>query len=129
MDSEDLVSQKIRLEAAKHKIILWCNNSGAFKDADGRWIRYGLGNDSKRLNEVFKSSDFIMIIPTLITKEMVGQTLGVFGAVEVKKEGWEYNHKDDRQLAQHNFIQYVKNKFGRAGFAYSVDSFLKIIGK
>lgn len=98
-------------------------------DQTGRPVRFGLANESKKLNEVFKSSDLIGVLPTLITQDMVGQTIGVFVAVEVKKEGWKRNLKDKREAAQENFISFVNKKFGRAGFAFSVDSFLKILGK
>ena len=129
MQSEEEVQQKIRLEAARYGIILWRNNNGALDDETGRPVRYGLGNDSKKISETFKSADLIGVIPIEITSQMVGQFLGVFLAVEVKKEGWKFNDQDKREVAQQNFLNFVSNKFGVSGFCNSVESFLKLIKK
>lgn len=126
MKSEDEVDQLVQLEAAKHNILLMRNNSGALKDADGRVVRYGLGNISKEHNEKFKSSDRITIVPIVITPEMVGKTIGVFGAVEMKKEGWKYTGKD-RELGQKNFLDYINARGGIAFFCDSVETFKKAI--
>ncbi len=58
---------------AKHRIFAWRNNTGCLK-INGRWIRYGHVG----------SSDIISVVPVVITAEMVGQTLGVFTAIECK---------------------------------------------
>lgn len=129
MQSEDEVQQRIRLEAPKHNVTLLRNNSGAFTDASGRTVRFGLGNDSKQINERFKSSDLIGITPVLITPDMVGKVIGVFTAVECKKEEWKFKGYEKREQGQKNFIDFVIARGGLAGFANSVDSFKKIIGK
>lgn len=120
MKSESEVSQLSQIEAAKHGCILWRNNSGAFTDATGRHVRYGLGNISKKQNEKFKSTDLIGITSVLITPEMVGQTIGVFTAFEVKGEGWR-EPKNIREIAQLAFIFFVKARGGIASFISSVD--------
>lgn len=120
MKSEDQVQQEIRLEAAKYGIVLWRNNSGALKDITGRVVRYGLANESKIGNLKFKSSDLIGIEPNT----------GKIVAVECKEENWNENKNfDARETAQKNFIEFVKARGGLAGFASSVISFKKIIGK
>ena len=120
MKSEDEIDQEIQLEAAKMGILLMRNNSGAMTDDTGRLVRYGLGNISK--NQKFKSSDRIAIKPVTITPEMVGQTIGVFVAIEMKKEGWKYKG-DEREQGQKNFIDYITARGGKAFFCCSVEDF------
>lgn len=123
MKSEDEVDQLIQLKAAEFGILLLRNNSGALKDTTGRIVRYGLGNVSKQHNEKFKSSDRIACVPVKITQEMVGQTIGVFLAVEIKREDWKFKG-DAHEKAQQNFMNYITSKGGIAFFANSVESFL-----
>lgn len=125
MKSEAAVQQEIRLAGADRNQPLLRNNNGACFDETGRLIRYGLGHDSKKINEVFKSSDLIGIRPVVITQEMVGRTIGQFMAVEVKPEGWSFprptNKKEfARCNAQRNFIEWVNNHGGFGTFAQSV---------
>lgn len=47
--TEDAAQQAIRVEASKKGMRLWRNNVGACQDHTGRFIRYGLANDSKKL--------------------------------------------------------------------------------
>ena len=108
------VQQLIRLESSTRGTPLLRNNSGACQDQTGRMIRYGLGNDSAKLNAVFKSSDLIGIWPVKVTPEMVGQTLGVFFAVEVKAPGWRM---DKRAEAQQAFGDWVRRHGGIFTFA------------
>lgn len=115
---EDEIQQLVRLEASKHGIRLFRNNSGALKDETGRVVRFGLANESSRLSETFKSSDLIGIMPD-----------GRFIAIECKKSNWNPNKNfDAREIAQKNFIDFIVVRGGIAGFANSVDAFLKIIG-
>ena len=125
---EDEVQAKIRLEAPKQETTLWRNNSGALTDSSGRTVRYGLCNESKKLNDKFKSSDLIGFTEVLITPSMVGKKIAVFTAVEVKREDWT-GKLDFRGTAQAAFINYILSKGGFAGFANSVDAFKKIIGR
>lgn len=126
---ESAVASHIRLAAGKLGIDLWRNNSGAFEDENGRWVRYGLCNDSAVLSKEVKSSDFIGITPVTITPDMVGQTIGVFTAIETKPSGWLLKPYDARGLAQEKFHDIVKAAGGYAGFASTVAEFKRIVGK
>ena len=44
----------------------------------------GPGNRSHKRR--LRASDFLMVIPTLITQEMVGKIIGRFGAIEMKRD-------------------------------------------
>jgi hypothetical protein len=114
---EDEITQLIRIEAAKHGIILWRNNSGVLIAKDGRPVRFGLCNESNLINNDFKSSDLIGITNS-----------GTFIATEVKKEGWKFAGTE-REFAQQNFINFIKRKNGIAGFCNSVEQFKELIGK
>lgn len=122
MKPESTVGQEVQIAAMHFKCNLMRNNSGAFKDETGRLVFFGLGNISPKRSKEIKSSDYIGITEVLITPEMVGRTLGVFTAVEVKEEAWNPNKKfDERENAQHNFIKWVISKGGYAGFVHKVD--------
>ena len=107
MGSESRVQADIRLATNLTGGVLFRNNSGAARDHTGRVVRYGLGNDSKRWNETCKSSDLIGITPIMITPEYVGRTMGIFTAIEVKREGWKYRG-GDREVAQLYFINMIR---------------------
>lgn len=77
-------------------------------------MRYGLGNESAALNKKYKSSDLIGITPLVITADMVGRKLGIFTAIEVKKEGWDYSGTRGEK-AQNNFLEMIRS-FGGYGF-------------
>jgi len=112
--SESHIQSLIRLEAPRHGAMLLRNNSGACKDETGRLIRFGLGNDSERVNQAFKSSDLIGITP-------VGD-VGVFTAVEVKKPGWT-GPTNDRERAQAAFLLHVQRLGGIGIFATCVEDY------
>lgn len=120
--SEDEVDQLVQLEAAKHGLLLMRNNSGALKNESGTPVRFGLHNISPEQNDKFKSSDRIAIMPVTITPEMVGKTVGVFMAVEMKKHPWKYTGKD-REEGQKNFIDYINTRGGCAMFVTSIEDF------
>jgi len=115
--SETATQNKLRLAAPLRGGFLWRNNNGVAVDKTGRHIRYGLGNDSKRLNEVFKSSDLIGVIPVVIQPKHVGKTFGLFVAVEVKKPDWHLIPSDKRGHAQLNFITTINSCGGLGCFA------------
>lgn len=118
MMSEAAIQQQIRLEAARRGTPLLRNNNGACLDDTGRMVRFGLGNDSAKISRAFKSSDLIGIWPVVVTPEMVGRTLGVFMAVEVKRPGAP---KDDRYRAQENFGRWVEQHGGFFRFATRIE--------
>lgn len=101
--SEAYVQSLIRLEAARATppCYLWRNNIGAGKMATGGFIRWGLANDSKKLNERIKSGDLIGIRSVIVTPEMVGRRFGQFISRECKREGWKYSGtiQENAQLA------------------------------
>lgn len=113
--TETHISNELRIEACKKEGFLMRNNVGVAFNPDGRPVRFGLMNDSKQLNEKFKSSDLIGIMPHLVTREDVGKTIGQFTAVEVKKEGWAFTGTK-RENAQLNFIKKIISLGGRAFF-------------
>jgi hypothetical protein len=65
-------------------------------------------------------SDTLGFTPVVITAEMVGQTVAVVTAIEVKAG------KDRPRPGQPEFIQAVQKAGGRAGFARSVEDALRI---
>lgn len=82
-------TRKARLYySADPDIILFRNNVGVLVDKTGRPVRYGLANESKVMNEKYKSADLIGIKKVTITPDMVGQTIGQFVSIEIKtREG------------------------------------------
>lgn len=128
--SEAYAQQAARLQIAKQGGLAWRNNVGASKskeqhscprcnfrfEVEQAPIRWGLCNDSAKLNSKIKSSDLIGIMPRLITPEMVGTTIGQFIAVETKRPGWKYKG-DDHEVAQLNWLQLVAGKGGVAFFS------------
>lgn len=97
---------------------VWRNNVGAAQDLSGRWIRYGLANESKRENERIKSSDLIGITPVTAYVASLGRwaSLGVLTALETKRTGWTFNPNDDHAVAQARFHDIVRQAGGFAGF-------------
>ncbi|MCH9712704.1 MAG: hypothetical protein K0U20_08790 [Proteobacteria bacterium] len=117
--SEQRIQSAIRLEASEAGARLWRNNVGATTTEDGAFLRYGLANDSKKLNDIIKSSDLIGIRPVTITSQHVGGVFGQFIAREVKREGWTYTG-NKRELAQLRFLELVNALGGDAAFANTV---------
>lgn len=127
--NETGAASHIVLSAANNGTILYRNNVGACETTDGRQIRYGLCNESKQLNDRIKSSDYIGITPVLIGPQHLGTLMGVFTAVETKKPGWHMTPSDKRAIAQAAFHDIVRQAGGYAGFAQSVEDFMRIIGR
>jgi len=114
--SETATQNNCRLEAARKDCKLMRNNSGAYNDDRGVQVRYGLCNDSKKLNKKVKSSDLIGIRKLVITPEMVGQIIGQFVAREMKPESWTYS-ATEREVAQLKFINIINEAGGDAKFS------------
>lgn len=115
MTGESPLQSAVRAEAARRGVYLWRNNSGVLPDARGVPVRFGLGNDSKRLNTVLKSSDLIGIAPG-----------GIFVAIECKAPGW-IGVRTERERAQEAFINLVRQCGGRAGFVTAVADLDRIL--
>lgn len=114
-DSESANLSKVRLEASRKNCRLWRNNVGVLQDATGRPVRYGLANDSKRLNEKLKSSDAIGWRRVTIEPHHVGNVIAQFLAREVKESGWVYSGTA-REIAQMNWVRLVIADGGDAAF-------------
>lgn len=102
---------------------LFRNNVGVLQNKQGGWVRYGLANESKQMNQNFKSGDCIGWIEVEVTPEMVGKRVAVFSSVEVKKEGYKPSGKRqlDHHKAQSNWADMVSDSGGFAGIFDSVD--------
>jgi len=96
---------------ANHGCRLFRNNTGAIKDQTGRLVRFGLCKGS---------SDLIGFRPTVITPEMVGRTVAIFTAIEVKTPTGKPTPE------QIHFIDRVKALGGIGGIARSIDDVLAI---
>jgi hypothetical protein len=101
----------VRLSASRAGWRVFRNNVGATHTHDGRFIRYGLANDSKRVNESLKSSDLIGIRPVRIDPIHLGRTLGQFIAIECKRPGWRFTNTK-REAAQQRFLLMIESLGG-----------------
>ena len=106
----------VRLSASKAGWRLFRNNVGAFHTDDGRFIRYGLANDSARVNASLKSSDLVGIRPIVITPTHLGRTLGQFVALECKRPDWRWGNTK-REQAQHRFLTLIESLGGHGRFS------------
>lgn len=86
-------------------VTIYRNNVGVVKSG-GRWIRFGLCKGS---------SDLIGYAEVEITPDMVGETVAVFTALEVKKPGGEVS--DD----QMRFISDVQESRGIGAIVTSLE--------
>ena len=66
-------------------------------------------------------ADLFGIVPVVITPEMVGQTVGIFHALEVKAKAGRVSDK------QQNFLKAVNDNGGRAGVVRSAADALAVI--
>jgi len=114
--SEAAVMTLVRLEASKKSCRLWRNNVGATYNEKGDFIRYGLANESGKMNNFIKSADLIGIRPVKIRDAMVGQTIGQFVSREIKATDWKFK-ATDRELAQLRWIEVITGLGGDACFA------------
>lgn len=105
-ENEAGVLQRERLEMSRRGGRLWRNNVGAAQDKTGRWVRYGLANESAKQNENIKSADLIGIRPITIKPPMVGQIFGQFVALECKDPAWHWTGTA-REKAQLRFLLLV----------------------
>ena len=71
---ETKIQNRIMMDMSEKGYLVWRNQVGLFKTLDGRTVNIGIKG----------SSDLMAVKPTVITPDMVGKTLAVFVAVEVK---------------------------------------------
>ncbi len=125
MKHESQLKAWVRLNSqSEFQSLMMRNNSGALPNPfTGIPVRFGLGNDCKKTNAVFKSSDLIGITPVNCP---CGHTYGVFTALEIKKPGWVPNTNNQEYIAQQNFISTIRQKSGISGFIQSKEDFYNI---
>ena len=121
MTTETDIQNRIVLALCKIGTTMFRNNVGVAEKVDKNtgkkyWVRFGLCEGS---------SDLIGITPVTVTQDMVGKKLGVFTAVEVKKDVTKAYAKH-RMETQQRFIDFV-NKNG--GFAFKSDDPSKAVDK
>ena len=123
MTPEQEASKKVRLAASSLGARLMRNNSGACYNADGRFIRFGLGNESQTLSDQLKFGDFIGATVITITPMMMGKKVAIFTNLEVKPEGAltktinaANKNPKSREAGQLRAINLVKDWGGMAGF-------------
>jgi len=112
MASEQTIQQQIRLACSRGPTRLWRNNVGRLLDQQGRPVTFGLCPGS---------ADLVGFTTVTITPEMVGQTVAIFTAVEVKAPT---GRATPQQTA---WLEHVRAAGGRAGIARSVDDAACII--
>lgn len=105
----------VRLEAAHKGVKLWRNNVGVLDGPSGVPVRYGLANDSKRLNETIKSGDLIGWRSITITPDHIGSVIAQFVSRECKRPGWRYSGTF-REMAQLRWAEAVIADGGDATF-------------
>ena len=110
------VQSRVRVMASERGDVLWRNTVGAGKQENGSYIRWGLCNDSAKVNERVKSADLIGIRRVLITSQMVGSHIGQFHSVEVKRPRWRYTGTAHEQ-AQLRWIEAIVAMGGAAEFS------------
>jgi hypothetical protein len=111
--SEQAIQQRIRLACSRGRVRLWRNNTGRLRDERGQLVTFGLCPGS---------ADLIGYRSVTVTPDMVGQTLAVFAAVEVKAER---GRPTPEQTA---FLEHVTAAGGLAGIARSVEDAERILG-
>lgn len=125
--SESWVAAELNVEASYYGARLWRNNVGATKTDTG-FLRYGLCNESSKMNDSLKSSDYIGVTPIVVQPSQVGSTIGVFTAIETKRTSWKFTGAK-RETAQLNYINLVKSCGGIAGFVNDKNQFLGVMGQ
>jgi hypothetical protein len=141
LSSEARVQSLVRVEAAQAGYWLTRNNVGAFQDprsvicvhcgkpamgaraTAGRWIRYGLANESKQQNAIIKSADLIGFRRRVIIGSDVGSEIAQFVSRECKAEGWQPSPNDAHEQAQSAWRDFVNSNGGDAAFVSGPGSF------
>jgi hypothetical protein len=112
--NEASILQRIRLDLGREPSVrLFRNNTGAFRDATGRIVRFGLHPGS---------ADLIGWRSIVITPDDVGRTLAVLASIEVKLPAGQPRH-DQLQWASA-----VSAAGGFAGIARSTHDARVILG-
>lgn len=125
--SESAVQNEIRLALSKAGVLNFRNNTGqawqgskTIRQPNGdlliknpRPVNFGLHKGS---------SDIIGLKPVTITEDMVGQTLGVFVAIEVKAG------KGKPTVPQQVFLKCISEHGGLSGVVWNINEALEVVG-
>ena len=123
LTSEAGAQVAVRLEASRAGILNWRNNTGALADASGRFVRFGLANDTPAMNAKIKMGDLVGIRPHVVTLADVGRTHGIFWMREVKAPGWKWPRTPSaREVAQRAGIELVLSRGGDGAFTTGPDN-------
>jgi hypothetical protein len=114
-ESEAAIQTRVRLEATSKGARLFRNNVGAGMLDTGSFVRFGLANESKTMNNHIKSADLIGIKPVLIQPHHVGSIIGQFLSREVKAGNWKYKGTK-REVAQLRWAELILSLGGDACF-------------
>ena len=115
MPTETDIQRSIQLELSNGPTRLWRFQIGNFELLDGRRIQVGIAG----------MSDLLGLHSVTITPDMVGRTLAVFVACEVKNP---LAHTEKERLkAQQMYIDAVRRMGGLAGFADSPEDARRIL--
>ena len=109
---ESDIQKLIMIAISENGGIVFRNNCGVLLNPAGIPIRFGIGNPG--------GSDLIGIKPTIITADMIGQTIGVFTAIEVKTQNGRVSKE------QKHFLDAIRRVGGISGIARSVDDALAL---
>jgi len=123
MTTEAEATAAIRLDLGKRPDVkLLRNSKGSFQNERGQWVRYGLLMDG--------SSDWIGFKRVTITPDMVGQTVAVLLALEIKAPGAKPSGKDARKLwdDQEKFCEFIRVSGGLAGVVRSPADARRVAG-
>ena len=112
INPETPIVKRVQISASQEGCRLFRNNNGKLKDRTGMWITYGLCPGS---------ADLIGWTPVQVTADMVGKTIAIFTAVEVKTE------KGVVEELQENFINTVNGSGGISFVARSEEDFVKLL--
>lgn len=112
---ETKIMNAIRVHLSNIGVLAFRNNAGAYRTEQGHFVRYGVGEKG--------GSDLIGITPVKITQDMVGRTVGVFTALEVKTKTGRPTE------AQSRFIKAIRRAGGIAGIVRSPEDAEKLTGE
>jgi len=113
---ESNIEKLCRLKASALGLVLFRNARGY--DPTNK-VKYGLGPDG--------ASDEIGFYSVTVTPEMVGESVAIFSAIEIKTPNHKTNKK--RFSDQKRFIANVKRAGGIGGFATCEEDIERIIKK
>ena len=111
--TESDILRTIQLDLAHGPVRLLRNNVGALINQAGNLVRFGVGGAG--------GSDLLGWRTVTITPEMVGTTVAIFAAIEVKTERGKVTQE------QSNFIERVQQYGGLAGVARSTEDARKVL--